>query len=301
MSFGQPNHLNLWYSIYHALSDANLYYTGQKIYKKSKRQAFEDLDGQSIMQYLTSFIGDHADIIHPDLNSVFNPFDNNADKAEEGLMDFGMQLFDIKCNLLRKTVNETRKVNPSFTKPIIAVINNAGIDLPKENKYIDANKNYGSHWICFVLLPKNFRGLLKTLDNTLNAEQIFLYDSLSGSSFVRLSIEFQSLFTQGKELIRNTDKGSQKYNIPPLVSSAMRLYKHSVRQQYENSCGYWAILNGIMTVLTGSDTFFKSYIQPKFFITDSQRSHAEYYLRDAIVKLNRDIQDAKDRISPEID
>ena len=38
----------------------------------------------------------------------------------------------------------------------------------------------------FCFASKNFRGLLRALDNTLNAEQIFLYYSLSGSFFVRI-------------------------------------------------------------------------------------------------------------------
>ena len=246
--------LSRWRCLFGGLSETNLYYSGIKASNLPQDQNFQDLDGESISNYLVELLGASVDIIHPDLNSIHSIFDSNKVKAREGLCDFAMQLLDLKCNLLSKSIDETIKVNPNFIRPIIAIMNNTGVNGVIEIKKA-LDKSYGSHWLCFVLLPKNFKGFLDLLKTPSKVEQILLYDSLSNSTFSRLPTGFKNLFTQENIFKRRLDTGFKEYKIPPLASSVQKVTLNSTKQQLQNSCGYWAIHNGIMTVLTGSDWF----------------------------------------------
>ena len=101
-------------------------------------------------------------------------------------------------------------------------MNNSEIQLPKNGNGKNYDQNYGSHWI--ILLPKNFKGLLGVLGESINVEQNFLSDSPSESSFLKLFSGFEKLFTQGESLMRKTATSRRAYIILLLASPITKFY-----------------------------------------------------------------------------
>lgn len=88
------------------------------------------------------------------------------------------QIFDFKIGSSEREI--TIFLNPDLDKPAVSIINTQGIEQSIE----DANKQGGSHWVAFIILPKNFKGILQSeileenADIDYQTERIFLYDSL---------------------------------------------------------------------------------------------------------------------------
>lgn len=153
---------------------------------------------------------------------------------------------------------ETYNYNPSFEKPIIAILNTASGEI--KNNAEAARKVFGVHWLVLVILPQEFKGLLGEKNQFNEGDHIILFDSL-GQNRTLPSYFQKALCTYMKfERELEDNKEPTTYEIPPLVAKNSTFTSHtSTFLQDANSCGYWAIFNAIMAVLTGTDEFFLQF------------------------------------------
>jgi len=111
----------------------------------------------------------------------------------------------------------------------------------------------GTHWVTCVILPKHYCPPSSDFGEPLNnlIEQVYFIDSLSEKS--ELPRRFREALLQG---ISNyevmTDVGLHTQSIPALFNDGADFFTCSPTQQAGSSdCGWWAVYNSIMLILTG--------------------------------------------------
>ena len=262
----------------------------------------EELEGQTIQQFL-SLVEEHVDILCTESGTTDTIFDEDRQKARSASELLITEIFN-----LRKSNREFNhlsfpqflKENPKPSRPVIMITNTKGVNLRKKGPYEEINYNLetgGSHWVAIVFLPQNFRGLLKNCpDDEFYHEfqKIIIFDSLPSSRMFPSTL---------KELMRagfshkynGSDKDSYQpeHNYPNVFDNDMWIIeKCNRRQQNLNSCGYWAIFNALMTVLTGNHDFYDKFsIESSIELTliqdqkNKKLINAEYYLTEILNSL----------------
>ena len=268
-----------WKLLYDSFSEVINYFKGGKTYS-NEIKTFRELEGTTINDYLCEILKDSVDIINPDLNSIYNIFDGEIKNSVEGINDLVMQLLDIKANLLKVSAKEAVIANPDFIKPIIAILNTKGKTGYSHGQYVDPQTTAGSHWVCLVILPKDFQGFLYQSMNLECIEKVVMF--ASAGMVKEFPLRFRVVMTQGTTFIR---ENKHEYVIPKNMIDPNSTYKiYNTIQQNAASCGYWAIFNSIMMVMTGQAHFFEEFTSSniKEEANGSTRSSAENYLRQTI-------------------
>ena len=181
------------------------------------------------------------------------------------------------------------------------IANTKGVSL--ESKSPNEEINYtktnigGSHWVAIVFLPLNFRGLLGNLpddDFSDDFQKIILFDSLpSHRNFPPAFTELiKSGFYHKYDASTNNPHQTEHHYPNVFDKDIWIIQKSNRRQQNLNSCGYWAIFNALMTVLTGNHEFYEKFsIESPLdsILTEDQRYNrlinADYFLMETINSL----------------
>jgi len=204
-----------------------------------------------------------------------------------------------------KTVSrdELISVNPHLQNPIIFILNthSAEVTDPK-----NGCAEGGQHWVALVILPPNYRGLLHLNgfvpvenrevkgEDEAQPARVFLIDSLNNNDPVPPSL-VSALTTSGhiSHEITEPDGTQISYSIPipaVLPQDTTVFQKCSITRQQTNNydCGYWAMYNGLMTVLEGSSQFYWSiYVDSSAIYPDNklERMNTGLYLRELFNRL----------------
>src|SRR5690242_9177563 len=117
----------------------------------------------------------------------------------------------------------------------------------------------GNHWVSLVILPEHYSGTPNYLkiDQSqmstigIEVEQVYLYDSIASTR--NIPIKLKTTLCTGEYAKR----GKGMIRVPGLFGQECRYTEHTGLDQQAgtNTCGYWAMYNVLMTVLTGSDAF----------------------------------------------
>lgn len=197
-----------------------------------------------------------ADVISPELCSIHTPLNS----------DVGIQ------NYL-EAINKLKKDEQELKKPVVMVLNTKAAQ-PKSKT--DALASGGAHWVACVILPKGYKSLKPSAaESNHTVEKVFFIDSLYESS--RLPENFKNGLIKGLSYRRerqisdkeikeqNLEKGTliiDNVKISPICPNAEFYNCVNIKQQYGGSdCGWWAVYNSLMFVITGGDEFTKKFIQ----------------------------------------
>ena len=168
-----------------------------------------------------------------------------------------------------------------FKKPVIMAINACESDDPVVGGGLSEAKE--THWLCIVILPKKFRGLLHSVVNQDDVkeddqvEKVYLFDSLCSNRKLPDKLEYALKF--GFSRLRDVEGTSVPQILPPLLSPNAVFKFNSgklLQTSTDNTCGLWSVYNGVMTLFEGYDDFWV-----KFPLTSSvnDRAEAGLYLR----------------------
>ena len=182
-----------------------------------------ELSGEEIDRTLNLLIGDRAHVIHPDLLSIASIFDEGPAGLDASL-HLADQIFHSHLSSLKNSQDPSPS-QISLNKPVIVIANTSGMKQPLDAK-IDPQKFWGSHWLCLVILPKSFQGLL--LDkkaqqgnhsdvDSLTVDRVYLYDSIASNRTFPTSL--LDVLKNGKQKTVQTDGTSYCYKVPPLISA----------------------------------------------------------------------------------
>jgi len=95
--FNDKNKPLKWQHIYDSLVEVISYFNGKKPLSLN-HEKMEELYGETINHYFSETLGEEADIINPDLNSI----NSIPVFSQDGVNDFIMQLLDIKASRILK-------------------------------------------------------------------------------------------------------------------------------------------------------------------------------------------------------
>jgi len=191
------------------------------------------------------------------------------------------------------------KINPDLIHPIIFIINtqSAAVDHPA-----DAQAVGGLHWLCLIVLPKKFKGLLQTVgiipfdqrelsEEEVESPRVFLIDSLRSSSPIPSSLisalttccEIQHEVEEKKEDGHIINK-TFSIKLPAVLPETTIFQKCSQCNQQRNSfdCGYWSLYNSLMVLLEGSSKFYWQVYADEYalnFKLDQELYNPGFYLR----------------------
>ena len=272
--------------LHNALLKTQEYTTSIKTEKRDGESKFVDLSSDTIYKSLEHiFRNKEVDIINPEYSSINNLFSENKEAVNDAINELIINIAGIKANLILGNLEEVSINNPAIQKPIIFVTATHCRDrnMNKEiSKQVRNGFDYGYHWVCLVILPGNFKGLLKQVDTPIKHEQVLLFDSIRSRR--ELPSEFKRKMTEvwnRKE--QHSERNENIYaSLPPsLDKQASFTSRNYYNQQSHNSCGYWAMFNSIMAVLTGSGEFYDN--MHAFSANNWEQNHlAELHIRKVL-------------------
>ena len=270
--------------LYDDLLKTQQYTSGMLDESRRSRSRFVDLTSETIYQSLQYiFRNGEVDILNPEYSSVNNLFSKNNEVSNDAINEMITNIAEIKANLIQGNLDDVSINNPAIQKPIIYITaiqcRNRNMNQIISNK-MQSGFDYGSHWISMVILPKNFKGLLNKVKIPKKSEQVLLFDSINSRR--ELPNEFKVKMTDIWNRVEQNSKGDGNIyrTFPPsLDKEASFASKAFMNQQNYNSCGYWAMFNSIMTVMTGNGEFYDSMANSS--INSREQNHlAELYIRE---------------------
>ncbi|MBL0318414.1 MAG: hypothetical protein IPP74_03815 [Alphaproteobacteria bacterium] len=193
---------------------------------------------------LNRLLGDKAIVIDPTLSSINSPLDSNPHRSNEGVVNY---IKNISC------LGEKYK-----RLPIVMVINTQSVIA---NSSSDAFAIGGSHWVSCVILPSGYQPPHgNKLGNTIPL--LITVDSLKPEYTMPQS--FTNALTAGiKDAFSDDQEVWHLIDLPSLYPEIKVLRNPPKRQQSDGiSCGYLALFNSLMVVLTGDNEYLKSISQP---------------------------------------
>ncbi|WP_353289403.1 hypothetical protein [Wolbachia endosymbiont (group A) of Paraperithous gnathaulax] len=139
-------------------------------------------------------------------------------------------------------------------RPAIVISNTVTVIVESST---DASKQGGSHWIGWVLLPKQYDSLSgKKINN--KKYQLLFFDSLSQKSFPE---GLKKFLTEGGEITEKTDEGEKQIRLMPFCKKEeidfIDLNDSTGQQMNGSDCGWWAVYYVLMTVYTGGVEFLE--------------------------------------------
>lgn len=216
--------------------------------------------GSGIYQALEQVLGDDVHIIHPDTSSIHSPASTDADNALEGAIAYAKMIGGYVVDGEYVSNGLVAQDGGVLKKPIVMVVNT---DTVEALSATDALAEGGHHWQCCVILPKNFKP--KYADQLNNSKEIIFYlDSLYQNIKMppvfaylltsTISIEYQ--FAPDDNIVRT-------HKIPCIFPNAFIINGLTANQQVGGSdCGWWALYNAIMVVLTGGVNYLGQFRIP---------------------------------------
>lgn len=243
--------------------------TGNTILPEAKMRPEEHqmAEGEDIMGILSALIGENAHVLHPNVGSIYNIFSTNKEVRIEAAEQLALEINQFITDRIPKHgKGTTKRIVKPLSKPIVAIMNTEGkqkSNMPTTR--IDANEILGSHWISIVILPKDYKPLcnLNQKYGTKDYEQLFLYDSLTTNR--KVPEEIIQIFKYGGErkmaIDEKRSEDSDDYKIFPCLDphkAQIKMNTNGKQQGRDFHCGYWAIYNAVMTLITGSDDWIIS-------------------------------------------
>ena len=251
-----------------------------------------DINSELIQKFL-SIIEEEVYVLCPDTGSGDNIFSENEEIARRAAEDLVLELFNFKSKMMggKENIDAVIDKNLPIDKPVVMIINNRGIPENLKESEVNYEENYGTHWLSIVLLPQLYKGVLgnKLYEATDERQRIILFDSAqSNRPFPQTFLEVMENGYFRK--YNSSDKDSTQaelYYKSPIDENSEFVIKTNRRQQYSNSCGYWAMFNSLMTILTGSHDFYDEFsIKFTFNYSDEKvdkcLQNAEWYLKDTL-------------------
>lgn len=212
--------------------------------------------GHGINLALQECIGDIAYIIPPDSSSISSPAANDDANQYEGAVNYAKMIggYSIDGNKINNGLIEEGKL---LTNPIVMIINTMSV---KARSATDTTAEGGLHWHCCVVLPKRYitpDGVQLDNDN----EIIFYLDSLYPK--VMIQPAFINTLRSGLKYTFSSDGVKYTHELPALFPNAEVIDGLTTNQQEGGSdCGWWALYNALMLVLTGNHGFLEQFTKP---------------------------------------
>jgi ankyrin repeat protein len=211
------------------------------------------------------YLDDSVHYMQAALTSVSCLFDNNIHKVNESIKNIieriaGFYTVDGKYSDSGFIYED----NGDLKKPIIIIINTTS-DIARSDQ--DVNAAGGLHWVCFVVLPKNYSILGMTCSHA--RERIYFINSLNKLTLpeqfkdaLRNGFEYEGIREASiEEQFRTPDRAYYRYThtVPAVFPEAefidlMKL-NGEAQQHDSNNCGWWSVYNAIMLILTGDDKY----------------------------------------------
>ena len=298
----KPSKKSLWDSLYEKFDKLLACFSNKTNLQTRNTQPVRELFGQEIQQYLY-FLKNEVDIFSPELccaNSLFNIDNRKVKEAAESIV---VDLFNIKAEkyAYKGGREDALRINEPFTKPIIIIANTGQLSLNEETcNTTNLNEIIkGTHWITFVYLPPNFKGLLSYHEDESEEkweERFILFDSLPLIKTIPTTLKDKlcnGFFRKYDKSPQNSKEAEITY-LNPIGKTTKFITRANRTQQGYNTCGYWAIFNAIMTVLTGSDRFYE-----RFSVEISKRKEMENNLIEAdrvLIKLLNKLKSITDEL-----
>ncbi|WP_264705704.1 tetratricopeptide repeat protein [Wolbachia endosymbiont (group A) of Ancistrocerus nigricornis] len=142
-------------------------------------------------------------------------------------------------------------------KPFVSIVNIASVFA---NKPQNVNKEGGSHWVGWVLLPKKYTNVSgKVIEN--NKYRVYFFDSLAKHKLPKKLVQSMTGMIESEDFHELSHVYSEFERFVPLCSKDEIDFidTHDITGQQRNSadCGWWACYYVLMTVYTGDVEFLK--------------------------------------------
>ena len=248
--------------LHNDLNDANIYTTGSRAERFNVREKFRDISNDTIYRSLEYiFQNDEIDLIDPAQSSINNIFNEDNNVIQDTIQDMNANILEFKKKAFKCTDEEMRKYETVISKPIVYIMATQYKDrnLNVNQKNTQRISDYGSHWVCLLITPRNYGGLLKHNPNPPGPERVFLFDSINSQRSIPTRIKEGLTSKWNKMCVDKLGDTEIQYTTEypsSLAEDAQFENKAFLTQQYENSCGYWAMYNAVMLLLTGDASFY---------------------------------------------
>ena len=222
---------------------------------------------EGIENVLDHYLGKAVHIVAPELGSIYTPLSH-----AEGIKAYAEKIAGhyAKDGELQKT-GYIQVDGGTLAKPIVMVINT---HIATAKSSTDTKAVGGLHWVCCVVLPKTYTILGQTFTHP--SERMFFFDSMRKTpdfpenfiAALKKGFEFTLELSPGaKELEQDPEielESSTYSSSIPAAFPELEVIKDSafVQQSGASDCGWWAVYNSLMTVLTGGNTFMQQFANP---------------------------------------
>jgi hypothetical protein len=260
----------------------------------AQRQSNNWATGYGINQALNKYIGNYVHIIHPDASSVESPADPK--KALEGAVAYAKMISGYYVD--NKLINKgaiIKNVGVGLDKPVVMIWNTMSVKVSDSQA---ATTTGGSHWQTCVIIPKNYKTPTGKQIGNANPK-VFFIDSLNEGA--ELPGSFKYLLTKGHtHTFGSDDKRDYTHMIPAAFPQAEFIERKPKQQEGGSDCGWWAVYNAMMIVLTGNIEFLDKFTQ--------RSREPAYFLRNIFQGMEQDAslggqvltqKHTKENISPE--
>lgn len=222
---------------------------------------------EGIINVLKKYLGEVAYIIDPDLCSTDTPLSANLIEKENGIKKYGLCIAGYQDTDGKLIDNGIVSSGGNLDKPIVMIWNRQSV-APRLRSNPEAIG--GNHWVCCIILPKRYSVTDKVIENE-NVRIIYL-DSLSNTEVPPLFIkmltkghEFEGAREPSEEEKAKGSEGTVPNNqfIPAVFPEAEVVKQPAFCQQEGGTdCGWWAVYNAMMVVLTGKLEFLNKFTKP---------------------------------------
>lgn len=216
------------------------------IHKLDPTKSDDWATGHGILGVLTTELGHYAHVIDPDLSSVRTPISSDPQEALEGAVTYGEALmgYSIEGD---DHVAANGVLNAHADRPSVMILNTTGV-LAKSS--CDSTATAGTHWVSCVALPAHYTTPGGVAINNPRPRVFYLDSYYEGRA---MPAALRHVMLNGARV--RTVVGSV-HVVPAAYPNAEVVDRLSIKQQLGGSdCGFWAVYNALMLVLTGSVDF----------------------------------------------
>lgn len=214
-----------------------------------------------------------AHIVQPSLSSVSSPFDCDPDKVKQALINYGTAIFGYydHDNIHQKN-GFVAEDGGTLSKPVVMIINTSSA---KPKFSTDTQAIGGIHWVTCVILPKQYKMLEK--EYKFDSEQIYFIDSLYDNN--KLPDTFKNILSNEISYLVISSPGEEELKKNPTLIEQQTTYTHKLKSTFKtpkfvdlisipqqscgDDCGFLAVYNVLMIILTGSGDYTKKFQHPR--------------------------------------
>ncbi len=232
-------------------------------------QDTEWASSDTLQSCFEAFFSDLVDLVHPDFGSTAdkNIFSSHEQQQISAVAQLALELREIKSR------NDSSK--ESFLKKPIVLFPNSSV--PKVLDPTNGSLEGGSHWMALVILPKGFSGFAPWNGGIAQPPQVLLFDSIASGRTIPEVLKIA--LTEGTQVHYDSGDGTHTEHIPALVEEDCIFESFSSLNQQANSvdCGWWALYNASVALLTGNGSFYKRHFSVE--TTEAGKNQAGLFLR----------------------